>query len=163
MLCESGETKKILEDSFQFLEQKGNSIKDFKPNKKVNEVAQTLNRIEPLITQEDDIPHAEAKLKNFPFLHKYFGDHLTEDGTCCIKEKESLLPPAPAPVLSAMADGEHYLSFEDTYSKLSVMKKDRPSLQQKHNKPKPNTKQKLSFQDVSSDCNLNFHLQITNF
>ena len=101
--------RKILEDSFQFLEQKGNSIKDFKPNKKVNEVAQTLNRIEPLITQEDEIPHAEAKLKNFPFLHKYFGDHLTEDGTCCIKEKESLLPPAPAPVLSAMADGEHYL------------------------------------------------------
>ena len=69
----------ILEDTFQFFELKGNSVKVFKPNKKVNEVVQTLNRIAPLITHENDIPHAQAKLKNFPFLHKYFGDHLTED------------------------------------------------------------------------------------
>ena len=146
--------RKILEDTFQFLELKGNSVKVFKPNKNVNEVVQTLNRMEPLITQENDIPHAQTKLKNFPSLHKYFGDHLIEglymlqfrkceDETCCIRKKESLPPPVPAPVLSA--DGEHYLPFEDTYGKLSTTDKNCPSLQQKHNKPKPNTKQNFKF------------------
>ena len=48
----------ILEDTFQFLALKGNSIKVLKPNKNVNEVVQTLNGIEPLITQENDVPHA---------------------------------------------------------------------------------------------------------
>ena len=57
--------RKILEDVFQFLELKANSLKVFRPNKNVNEVVQTLNRFEPLITQENDIPHAQAKLKNF--------------------------------------------------------------------------------------------------
>ena len=57
-----------------------------------------------------------------------------EDETCCIRRKDSLLPPVPAPVLSV--DGEHCLSFQDTYCKLSMIKKDCPSLQQKHNKPK---------------------------
>ena len=146
--------RKILEDTFQFLELKGNSVKVFKPNKNVNEVVQTLNRMEPLITQENDIPHAQAKLKNFPSLHKYFGDHLIEglymlqfrkceDETCCIRKKESLPPPVPAPVLSA--DGEHYLPFEDTCRKLSTTDRDCSSLQQKHNKPKPNTKQNFKF------------------
>ena len=142
-------SRKIFEDSFQFLELKGNSVKVFKSNKNVNEGVETLNKIELLITQEDGIPHAQAKLKNFPSLHKYFGDHLTEglymlqfrkyeDETCRIRKKESLPPPAPALVLSA--DGEHYLPFQDTYGKLSTTEKDCLSLQQKHNKPKPNTK-----------------------
>ena len=52
-------------------------MKVFKLNKNVNEVVQTLHRIEPLITREDDIPHAQAKLKNFPSLH------LTEGLYCC--------------------------------------------------------------------------------
>ena len=73
--------RKVLGDSFQFLELNGNSVKVFKPHKNLNEVVQTLNRIEPLIKQENEIPHAQAKLKNFPFLHKYFGDHLTESLT----------------------------------------------------------------------------------
>ena len=117
-------------------------------------MVQTLNRIEPLFTQEDDIPHAQVKLKNFPSLHMYFGDHLNEglymlqfrkceDETCCIRKKESLPRPVPAPVVSA--DGEHYLPFEDTYGKLSMTEKDCPSLHQKHNKPKPNTKQNFKF------------------
>ena len=94
--------RKILEETFQFLALKGNSIKVFKPNKNVNEVVQTLNRIELLITQENDVSHAQSKLKNFLSLHKYFGDHLTEglymlqyrkceDETCCIRKKESPL------------------------------------------------------------------------
>ena len=70
--------RKVLEDTFHFLELKGKRLKVFKPNKNVNEVVQTLNRIEPLITQENDIPHAQAKLKKFPSLHKYFEDHLIE-------------------------------------------------------------------------------------
>ena len=146
--------RKVLEDTFHFLELKGKRLKVFKPNKNVNEVVQTLNRMEPLITQENDIPHAQAKLKNFPSLHKYFGDHLIEglymlqfrkceDETCCIRKKESLPPPVPAPVLSA--DGEHYLPFEDTCRKLSTTDRDCSSLQQKHNKPKPNTKQNFKF------------------
>ena len=144
----------ILEDTFQFFELKGNSVKVFKPNKNVNEVVQTLNRIEPLITQENDIPHAPAKLKNFPSLYKYFRDHLTkdlymlqfrkcEDETGCIRKKESLPPPVLAPVLSA--DGEHCLPFEDTYSKLSTTDRGCPSLKQKYNKPKPITKQNFKF------------------
>ena len=60
-----------------------------------------------------------------------------------LHQKESLPPPVPAPVLST--DGEHYLPFEDTYGKLSTTNKNCPSLQQKHNKPKPNTKQNLKF------------------
>ena len=59
-------TRQILEDTFQFLELKGSNIKVFKLNKNINGMVQMLNRIEPLITQEDDIPHAQAKLKNFP-------------------------------------------------------------------------------------------------
>ena len=117
-------------------------------------MVQTLNRIEPLTTQEDHIPHAQAKLKNFPSLHKYFGDHLTEglymlhfgkceDETCCIRKKESLPPPVLVPVL--FADGEHYLPFADTYGKLFTTEKDCPSLHQKHNKPKQNTKQNVKF------------------
>ena len=70
--------RKILEDTFHFLELKGKCVKVFKPNKNVNEVVQTLNRIESLITQENDIPHAQGKLKKFPSLHKYFEDHLIE-------------------------------------------------------------------------------------
>ena len=147
-------SRTILEDTFQFLELKGNSVKVFKPNKNVNEVVQTLNRIEPLITQENGIPHAQAKLTKFLSLHKYFEDNLIEglymlqfrkceDETCCIRKKESLPPPAPAPVLSA--DGEHYLPFEDTCRKLSTTDRDCSSLQQKHNKPKPNTKQNFKF------------------
>ena len=119
-------SRTILEDTFQFLELKGNSVKVFKLNKNVDEVVQTLNIMEPLITQENDISHAQTKLKNFPSLHKYFGDHLIEglymlqfrkceDEACCIRKKESLPPPVPAPVLSA--DGEHYLPFEDTSTK----------------------------------------------
>ena len=147
-------SRTILEDTFQFLELKGNSVKVFKPNKNVNEVVQTLNRIEPLITQENGIPHAQAKLTKFLSLHKYFEDNLIEglymlqfrkceDETCCIRKKESLPPPAPAPVLSA--DGEHYLPFEDTCRKLSTTDRDCSSLQQKHNKPKPNIKQNFKF------------------
>ena len=146
--------RKILEDTFHFLELKGKCVKVFKPNKNVNEVVQTLNRIEPLITQENGIPHAQAKLTKFLSLHKYFEDNLIEglymlqfrkceDETCCIRKKESLPPPAPAPVLSA--DGEHYLPFEDTCRKLSTTDRDCSSLQQKHNKPKPNTKQNFKF------------------
>ena len=148
------EPRKILEDSFQFLELKGNSVKNLKPNKNVNEVIQTLNRVEPLITQEDDILHAQRKLRNFSSLHRYFGDDLNEvlymlqfwkreEQTSCIRKKETLPPPVSAPELSA--DGEHYLPFEDTYGKLSMTKKDCPSLQQKHNKPKPITEQNFKF------------------
>ena len=67
-LASLGKTRNISEDTLQFLELKGNSLKVFKPDKNVNEVVQTLNRIEPLITQENDIPHTQAKLKNFPSL-----------------------------------------------------------------------------------------------
>ena len=147
-----------------------------------------LNRIEPLITQENDIPQAQANLKNFPSLHKYFGDHLTkglymlqfrkcEDETCCIRKKQILPPPVPTSVLSA--DGEHYLRFEDTYGK-SMTDRDCPSLQQKHSKPKPNTKQNYKFlgsrvvavlecaqckktRCISLVCSLNLSLEISNF
>ena len=67
-LANLGKPRNIPEDTLQFLELKGNSLKVFKPDKNVNEVVQTLNRIEPLITQENDIPHTQAKLKNFPSL-----------------------------------------------------------------------------------------------
>ena len=67
-LASLGKPTNIPQDTFQFLELKGNSLKVFKPDKNVNEVVQTLNRIEPLITQENDIPHTQAKLKNFPSL-----------------------------------------------------------------------------------------------
>ena len=120
----------------------------FKLNKNVNEVVQALNRIEPLITQEDDIHHAQAKLKNFPSLHLTEGLYMLqfrkcEDETCCIRKKESLPPPFLAPV--HFADGDHYLPFEDTYGKLSTSEKNCPPLHQKHNKPKPNIKQNFKF------------------
>ena len=67
-LASLGKPRNIPEDTLQFLELKGNSLKVFKPDKNVNEVVQTLNRIEPLITQENDIPHKRAKLNNFPPL-----------------------------------------------------------------------------------------------
>ena len=60
-----------------------------------------------------------------------------------LHQKESLPPSVPAPVFST--DGEHYLPFEDTYGKLPTTDKNCPSLQQKHNKPKPNTKQNFKF------------------
>ena len=148
-----------------------------------------LNRIEPLIMQENyDIPQAQAKLKNFPSLHKYFGDLLTkglymlqfrtcEDETCCIRKKQILSPPVPTSVLSA--DGEHYLPFEDTYGK-SMTDRDCLSLQQKHNKPKPNIKQNYKFlgsrvvavleciqykkiRCISLVCSLNLSHEISNF
>ena len=100
--------RKIPDNTFQFLELKGNSVKVFKPDKNVNEVFQKLNRTEPLIMEENDIPHTQAKLKSFPSLDKYFGDYLTkslymlqfrrcEDETCCIRKKESLPPPVYCP------------------------------------------------------------------
>ena len=60
-----------------------------------------------------------------------------------LHQKESLPPSVPAPVFST--GGEHYLPFEDTYGKLPTTDKNCPSLQQKHNKPKPNTKQNFKF------------------
>ena len=47
-----------------------------------------------------------------------------EDETYCIRKKENHPPPAPVPVLSA--DGEHFLSLEDTFSKLATTEKDGP-------------------------------------
>ena len=123
-------------------------MKVFKLNKNVNEVVQTLHRIEPLITQEDDIPHAQAKLKNFPSLHLTEGLYMlqfrkSEEETCCIRKKESLPPTFLAPVL--FADDKHYLPFEDTHGKLFTTEKNCLPLHQKHNNPKPNTKQNFKF------------------
>ena len=109
---------------------------------------QTLHRIEPLITQEDDIPHAQAKLKNFSSLHLTEGLYMlqfrkSEEETCCIRKKESSLHLfLRLYFLQMMSTIYHLKIYTVNYP---LPKKIVPPLHQKHKNPKPNTKQNFKF------------------
>ena len=67
-----------LKNSLQLLELKGKPIKLLNPNRNANDIITVLSSINATIQNEKSIPHARAKLKNYPALGKYFEDHLTE-------------------------------------------------------------------------------------
>ena len=86
--------RRILKQSFEYLELKGKPVKTFEPNIEDSEVLTVLKSIEPLIENEGSIPHAQAKLKDYPALQKFLGRHMTDglyllqfrkcnDESCC--------------------------------------------------------------------------------
>lgn len=139
--------RSVLEESFRLLELKGKEVKTYNSSEDYSEIISTLHKIEPLITSENDIPHARAKLKNYPSLNNFFQHHLKEglyllqfrkcnnDG-CCVKNCEILPPVIPAPVLSP--DKQSYLDFDDLYGKVVTTEIDCPSLKKTSGEKKKN-------------------------
>jgi len=138
--------RKLVESSFSSLDMKGRKIKIFQPYREEKEIVDTLNRIEPLITSDDSIPHLRSKLSSYPSLERFLEEHLTDglyllqfrkcdDASCCTK-LTSLPPHVPSPVLGP--DKKHYLSFNDLYGKVKTTEKDCPSLSSKAEAKKAN-------------------------
>ena len=101
---------RTLECVFKMLELKAKRIKLFKPNRDMATILQALQNIDPNIKEEEDIPHAMSKLKNFTRLQNFLEKHLTDglyllqyrkcgDESCCTLRSRSLPPSIPAPVL----------------------------------------------------------------
>ena len=105
-------------------------VKTFETKYDDAEIVAALNVIEPIITNEQAIPHSRSKLKEYPLLAKFFQDHMVEglyllqfrkcrDLQCCTLRTKELPPRVPAPVLSP--DKQHCLDFKDLYGKVCYL------------------------------------------
>ena len=155
--------RKQLYEVFRSLQLKGKNVKVYEAARDPAEVVQALNKIEPNICQEEDIPHSMSKLKNYPSLKQYLERHMVEglyllqfrkcnDKDCCLLQSDALPPPIPAPVLQP--DGCHYMSFADTYGIFSTSEKDCPSLNKREGSKKAGANFKFLASRVvaSIDC-----------
>ena len=86
--------RRLLGNVLASLQLKGKQVKCYEAGRDEREIVAALNSIDPVIEHEEDIPHAMAKLKDFPSLEKYFERHMTEglyllqfgkceDESCC--------------------------------------------------------------------------------
>ena len=114
--------------------------------------------------KEVDIPHAMAKLKDFPSLERYMERHVTEglyllqfrkckDKSCCSLRCKELPPLIPAPVLHP--NGEHYLKFNETYGLFGASEKDCPSLQKNGKEKKTKNPYWIQIPGQSCSCSVN--------
>lgn len=128
-----------LERCFQSMNLKGKPIQVFQPNRTSNEIIQTLATIEPIITNEESIPHHRPNLVDYPRLKMYFETHMNEglyllqfrkcgNTECCVKRNGELPPLVPSPV--PIPGQDHYMPFHSLYGKVKTSEKDCPSLQQ---------------------------------
>ena len=70
--------KRVVEQSFSYLELKGEPVKIFQGLCNFTEVTQALKFVEPKIVDEDSIPHSQSKLKDYPKLQAYLSKHMTD-------------------------------------------------------------------------------------
>ena len=138
--------RKTLENAFSSLQLKGKQVRVYPSSRESTAVVNALNRIEPLIKTEENIPHAIANLTKYPALERFLESHMTdglyllqfrkcEDQACCQRLVTVLPPMVPAPIIQP--NGDHYLKFQDLYGKVETNEKDCPSLKTDEKRSKP--------------------------